>query len=485
MTQKSFKQQLQSGFIYTAIAKYSAIVISLVVTAILSRLLSPDDFGVIAVASVFIVFFSIFSDLGLSAAIVQKRDLGKDELRSLYSYTIYLGIFLGIIFFCSSWIIADIYNDSKLISVCQILSVNVLFATWNIIPNGLLFRDKLFKYIGVRTIVVQLILACISIVSAYSGAGIYSLLINPVGSAILLFGFSYAKNPLGFSITPKFDAVRKVASYSGYTFGFSLINYFTRNLDKLMIGRVFGMAPLGFYEKSYRLMLLPVQNLTQVITPVLHPILADFQDDIKQQTVKYLKLIEILALVGFPIAAFLYFTAEPLVILIFGNQWQPSVPVFKILSLTVGLQITGSTIGAFLQASNNTKKLFYIGMANTFFNVCGLLIGIYAIGTIEGVAWMWVVTMYFGLWNNWYFAKIVGIKPLEAFKPYFPTLYPTTVIIILLYAISFLWGFSLVTTLIVNFAVSSLIILTFLKIFNVFNILEFIRNIYTHHNKTE
>ena len=485
MAEKSFKQQLKTGFIYTALARYSGILISICVTAILSRLLPPEDFGVIAVATVFIVFFSIFSDMGLSAAIVQKRDLTPLDLKSLYSYSIYLGIILSVIFFCLSWVISNIYGDKQLIPICQLLSFNVLFATWNIVPNGLLFRDKLFKFIGIRTIIIQLILATVSIIAAYGGLGVYALLINPIGSSMLIYLLSYIKVPVGFTFRPDYGSIKKVAGYSGYTFGFSLINYFTRNLDKLLIGKIFGMVPLGYYEKSYRLMLLPVQNLTQVITPVLHPVLADFQDDVKQQSYKYIKLLEILALVGFPISAFLYFSAEPLILLLFGSQWIPSIGVFKILSLSVGLQITGSTTGAFLQATNKTKQLFYLGTINTLVNVSGLLVGLFVIKSIEGVAWMWVLTMYIGLWNNWMIAKFIGINIWGLFKPYKITILPTLITILILSIFNLVFKFGLIIQLIINGITTLVILLIFIRWFKIFDILPFIEKRISFRGKHE
>ena len=470
MAEPSFRKDLKTGFIYTAAAKYSGIIISLVVSAILARLLPPEDFGTIAVAMVFIVFFSIFSDMGISSAIIQKRDLTKDEHDAIFTFTVYVSLILSVGFFASSWLIARIYDTPQLTPICQILSLNILFATITIVPNGLLLREKMFKYIGIRTLSVQFVLAIVSIIAALSGAGIYALLINPVGSSILVFFLSYWKFPLHLYKGNCLHAIRKIASYSAYTFGFSLINYFTRNLDKLMIGKVFGMSPLGYYEKSYRLMLLPVQNLTHVITPVLHPALADYQNDLKNQTYKYLRLIRILAIIGFPISAYLYFSARELILLIFGNQWEPAVPVFKILALTVGLQICGSTSGSFYQAANKTKGLFYLGTANTIVNVSGLLIGIYVLKSIEGVAWMWVATMFIGFWNNWYFASITHIPVIDTFKPYFPGLIPTTVVIAILWPTNAYLHTSEIITLLINTAIASMIILLSIQHFKILDL---------------
>lgn len=475
MDDTSFRSQLKTGVIYIAISKYASVAITLVVTAILSRILTPKDFGVIAVASVFIVFLSIFSDMGLSSAIVQKRELTKYDLKDLFSFSLYLGVFLSLVFFLSSWLIARFYVDSQLIPVCQLLSLNILFVTWNIVPNGLLYREKLFKFIGIRTIIVQLSLAIVSIIGAICGLGVYSLLINPIGSSLLLFIISYAKYPLGFNSHPSLSSVRKIASYSIYTFGFSLINYFSRNLDKLVIGRVFGMIPLGFYEKSYRLMILPVQNLTSVITPVLHPVLADYQDDIKNQAYKYLKLTTILSIIGFPISVFLFFSAKELILLIFGDQWVPSIQVFKILSLTVGIQVSGSSIGAFYQAANKTKPLFILGLLNTVINVLGLMVGIFYFKCIEGVAWMWVLTSVISFWNNIYFSYIVKIKVLESFKPYFSALLPTACCIAGLSAFNHLLHIGMFPSVLIKMMFTALIIFFSLLSNRIISIHDFTR----------
>lgn len=476
----SFRNQLKSGFFYTAASKYAGIVISLIVTAVLSRLLPPEDFGVIAVASVFIVFFSILSDMGISSAIIQKRNLSPTDLKNIYSFSVYLGVLLGFIFFISSWAISIFYSDNQLILICQLLSINVLFATLNIVPNGCLLRDQEFKFLGLRSIFVQIIFGIISIICAYSGLGVYSLLINPIGSSILVFILSYIKYPIGFTFLPSFNSIRKIASYSSYTFGFSIINYFTRNLDKLLIGKYLGLSSLGFYEKSYRLMLLPVQNLTQVITPVLHPVLSTLQDDTTSQIDKYFKLVEILAIIGFPISAFLYFSASDLILIIFGNQWIPSIPIFQILGLTVGLQITGSLSGSLYLAANKTKEMFYIGIANTVINITGLLIGLYVFKSIAGVAWMLACTFYIGLWNNWYIAKIFNIRIIDTFKPYVPMLIPTLATIIILSLIYISSIENHFVNLILNGIVTLSIILIALKFNNILDIYEHVRRKISH-----
>ena len=180
----NIKNQLFSGVFYTALAKYSGIVISLVIAGILARLLSPDDFGIVAVATVIIAFFSLLTDMGISPAIIQHKSLTKDELSTIFSFTVWTGIGISILFFAASWMIADYYESEILRTLCQLLSVNLFFASATIVPGALFYRNKEFKFIAIRSFVIQISAGAAAVTAALCGAGLYALIINPIISSI-------------------------------------------------------------------------------------------------------------------------------------------------------------------------------------------------------------------------------------------------------------------------------------------------------------
>ena len=388
----NLKSQLFSGVFYTALAKYSGVVISLVVAGVLARLLSPDDFGIVAIATVIIAFFNLFTDMGVSPAIVQHKTLTREELSDIFSFTVWTGIGISVLFFAASWLIADYYNSDILRTLCQLLSVNLFFASATIVPGALFYRNKEFKFIAVRSFVIQISAGAATVTAALCGAGLYALIINPIVSSILIFAISYQRYPQRLRLTLGLTVLRKIFSYSAYQFLFNVINYFSRNLDKLLIGKYMGMSDLGYYEKSYRLMMLPLQNITQVITPVMHPIFSDFQDDKGKLATSYERILRFLAFIGLPLSVLLFFTAEEVTLIIFGDQWLPSVPVFRILSLSVGIQIMLSSSGSIFQAAGDTKSLFVCGLFSSALNVAGMLLGIFYFGTLTAVASCIVVT---------------------------------------------------------------------------------------------
>lgn len=388
----NMKQQLISGVFYTALARYSGIALSLVVAGVLARLLSPGDFGVVAIATVIISFFGIFTDMGISAAIVQHKTLTERNLSDIFSLTLWMGVLLAGLFFAASWPIAEFYHQPMLRTLCQLLAVNLFFASANIVPGALFYKNKEFKFIAIRSFVVQTAGGLLSIGVALAGGGLYALILSPILSSILLFSISIHRYPQRVRATWGWGALRTILSYSTYQFLFNVINYFSQNLDKLVIGKYMGMSQLGYYEKSYRLMTLPLQNISHVITPVMHPLLSEYQNDLRRLGSAYERIVRLLAFLGFPLSVFLFFTAEELTLIIFGHQWLPSVAVFRILSLLVGVQIILTSSGSIFQAAGDTRSLFVCGLFSATLNVGGILLGVFHFGTLEAVAWCLVTT---------------------------------------------------------------------------------------------
>ena len=474
------KKKLISGVAYMAIAKYSGVIISLIVTGILARIIIPEEFGIVAIATVIIAFFAIFSDLGIAPAIIQNQNLDEKDLSNIFSFTIYMGLFLTLCFFFSANFIAKYYDNPILIPLCRILSVNLLFSSLNIVPNALLFKDKQFKFIAYRTLIVQIIAGAIAVAAALSGLGIYSLLINPVISSIALFIMSFIKYPQKFILRFSFTSLRKIFAFSSFQFMFNLINYFSRNVDKLAVGKYLGMTPLGYYEKSYRLMMLPLQNITNVISPVMHPIFADYQNDLKQLSSSYIKVVKFLSFIGFPLSILLFFTARELVLMIFGPAWEPSVLTFQILSVSVGIQIILSTSGSIFQAANSTKVMFISGVLSTILTVAGIFIGIIFFKEIEWVAVFIVITFIINFIQCYLLLYKVSLKlPILPFiKQLISPLILTAILLIPLYFINrYTTDLNIILTFIIKCVVSGIIWAIYVQVTKEYDIIGKIKSI--------
>lgn len=409
MNDNLIKRQLLSGTFYTAIAKYSSIIVSIGVTAVLSRILCPEDFGIVAIATIFINFFSLISTMGISPAIIQNKTLTIKDIQNLYSLTFYMGFFFVLLFIACIPLIVHFYNSDILLNICLLLSVNVFFSVITIVPNSLFLKEKNFRFVAIRTICVQVIIGGCAIVYALNGGGIYALMVNPVLGSFIIYIITVRKKKIVFSFFFEFASVKKIFSFSIFQVMFNIVNLIYRNIDKLLVGKCFSLSELGYYEKSYRLMMLPLENISNVVNPVLHPILSDYQNDTDFIYQKYKRIVSIFSWIGFPLSIFLHFSANEIVLILFGDQWVNAIPVFQILSFSVGIQLVQSSVGAVFQATNKTKIMFYASVLSMFVVLIGVFIGIKS-GLINNLAWNIVIAFFISFFIYHYCLVKLALK---------------------------------------------------------------------------
>ena len=382
----SLRSSISTGIFYTAIARYSNIVISILITAILARILTPEEFGIVAIAVVFITFFRYLGDFGIGPAVIQNKTLTEEDIESIFTFSILFGLFLSTIFFFSASFISHFYDEPELKPISRVLSLSILFFSMNVVPASLNKKRLLFKKMGIIAVSIQLISGTVAVILAINNFSYYALIIKSLIDGLLLLVGNYLLSPIKLRLRIRKESILKIWQFSTYQFLFNFINYFTRNTDNLLIGKFFSPASLGFYEKAYALMIMPIQNLTNVITPVLHPILSEFQHDKTKILSSYMIVFRILATIGFPISVFFYFAGPEIISILYGSQWQASIPVFKILSTIVGVQIVLSSVSSIYQSANRTDLLFIDGLISSTIIVLGILYGVFIDKTLNGVA---------------------------------------------------------------------------------------------------
>ena len=358
MNEKNTKSQA----IFVFFSKYIAVFITLIVNSILARILSPEEFGTVAIISVFVAFFNIIADIGIGGAVIQSSELEWNDLNMLFTLTLYFSIILSGIFALFSYFIASFYDNNEYIELGMILSLSLFFNVLNTIPNAVLMRNQNFYLVGIRTIVCNMVSGAITIYFALRGSGCHALVIQSVCNSGMIFLWNFCNAKLKLVKNINFSCVRKIRDFSVGYFGFNLLNYFARNVDNLMIGKILGEIPLGYYDKAYKLMLYPVQNLTYVLNPILHPIMAKYRTDLRKIYTYYIKVLKILSLIGIFISAYCLFNGKEIILVFFGEKWGNSVIAFKILSTSIWFQVTNSSAGAIYASLNRTKLLLKSGL---------------------------------------------------------------------------------------------------------------------------
>lgn len=367
---------LKKATFINALTKYSNILLQIIFTGVLARILTPKDYGVVAIVFVFTAFFSILSDMGFGAVVIQDKTLSKSDIDSIFTVTFYLALILSGIFCGFSFFVAWFYNNDVYIPVCLLLSVSVFFNTLNMVPNAMLMKNKKFILVGIRTITVAIFAFVVTCFLAIKGFKYYALVVNSILVSFITFIWNYSSTRPIWVKKIKSEVIARNKGYGGFQFGFNFINYFSRNLDKILIGKRLGDISLSYYDKAYKLMLYPVQNLTFVISPVLHPILSDHQTDKEYIYNTYIRVVKILSLLGCFCGLFCFFAADELIYIAFGPQWQSSVPCFKILSFSIWFQIVSSSAGAIYLSIGNTRLMFKSAVFHVGITVVLTVIGV-------------------------------------------------------------------------------------------------------------
>ncbi|GFN29856.1 lipopolysaccharide biosynthesis protein [Paenibacillus xylaniclasticus] len=423
---------LKKAAMINVAARYTNIVIQIVANAILARMLSADDYGIIAVILVFTSFFVLLSDMGLGAGIVQNKTLTADDDNHIFSVTVYASFILMALFLLLAYPIAWFYNNEKLLPVSALLSITVLFSTMNIVPNALLMKNKRFKLVGIRTITVTGISYVVAIILAAYGYKYYALVVQSIVVATATFLLNLWSTKLKLHANFKFNSIMKIFGFSVYDFGFNIINYFARNTDSLLTGKFMSSAALGFYSRAYNLMLYPVMNLTHVITPILHPILSDHQDNKEYIYDKYIKVYKCLSLMGVFVSVFSYFAAEELIYIVYGPKWDAVVPCMAALGVSIWFQMTASSCGSIYRSIGLTKLMFKSVLVYVPVQLAMIIAGVLS-KDIVTLSWCVAVSFMLKYFIEYFFLVGIGFQ-----KSVFKFLYinvPELIIAVLMAAV--------------------------------------------------
>lgn len=386
---------IKKAVIINAFAKYSVVIMNILFAAILSRILSPNDYGIIAVVTIFTSFFGRFSDMGLGTTVIQRKDLDCESVNVIFTITVYIGAVLALLFTILGYPISIFYGNTEYKYICLLLSISILFNTINTVPNSVMLRDKKFILIGIRTVIVNIVGYIFAIILAIYGFKYYSLVFQSIISSILNFLWNNKTTRLRYVIKINFNTIKSIWSYSFFSLTFNLINYVETNLDNILISVIMGSTSLAFYDKAYKLTKFPIGNLSGVVAPVLHPILSDYQSDKDVIYNKYVKCQKLLSLIGVFIVPICYCVGYEIIILMYGKQWKNSVVAFQYLSCAMYPMLMMVTTGAVYASLGNTKLLFKAGLINAFVTSIFIVIGI-LFGSKESIA----ICVSIGNWIN-------------------------------------------------------------------------------------
>ncbi len=349
----------------------------LAVGIVLARILAPHEFGVAAMALVLSGFIVPFADIGMGAALVQRRSITDDDRSTVFWASVGSGVVLTTTVILVAPAVGNFYGNQRVAPLLAVLSLGFIITALGSTHRSLLARSMNFRSLEVRYALASFAGGgtAIGLAAAHFGAWAFigqELVLSTISTLLLWLVLPW-KPDFRFSI----NSLRNLGGFGARALGGAFFNNLNRNTDNLLIGKFIGAGALGLYAFAYNLMLAPLSRVVAPIQQVFFPALSRLQDDPRRLASSWLRANRVIAAICTPPLAIVIVTAPDLVPLVFGEHWRPAVRVVQILCWVGILQCLQALNDSVLQAGNAIK--LYVRFTGISFavNVVAFVIGLH------------------------------------------------------------------------------------------------------------
>jgi O-antigen/teichoic acid export membrane protein len=388
-TEITLKNKVKNGLKWAFMDQILSQVLLLFFGIFLARMLSPSVFGLVAMVTMFTNFAALFIDLGFGVALVQKIDADEEHFSSVFWLNVSIGLFLYVFFFCTAPFFSYYFNQPDITILIRVISLSFIVSSLTSVQSNLLIRELKFKQKVIFNWIAIVLGYALAFYLAFNGFGVWSIVwMTLVTSAVnsILYWFSTNWHP---SFVFNKTKIKELSSFGLNVLGDTSVNYWSRNFDNFIIGRILGSTELGLYSRAYSLMLLPLRNISSVITKVMFPAFSKKQNDVATIKRYYLQIIKYIALLTFPAMIGLSLVSKEFVLLLFGANWAGMIPVLAILSLVGAVQSIFSLNGMIYNSLGKANIAFKVSLLVNFVLIIAFSIGVnYG---IVGIAWSYLI----------------------------------------------------------------------------------------------
>lgn len=410
----------RKGVKWTALQIIARNLLTLGTTAVLARLLSPEDFGLVGMVATLTALLMVFSDMGLSWATIQRKHLSKIQVSNLFWINTGVGVLLWTLCILGSQFVADFYGQQELVAITAALGAGFVLSGIAAQPMALLNRTMNYKAVAQIEVFAIIVGAVVALTAAFSGLGYWALVIQSLSTGIARMLLSVPMSRIQISAPRRGVGTLSLVTFGGMLAVNGLLIYFARNLDSVLIGKYWGAEELGFYNRAYFLMLLPSMLATGVLTNLMVPSLSALQSDMERFGNAYRKALRMVALIGCPMALGLALTADEMVKLIYGEQWQAVVPLLFWLSIASITQPLFNTTGWLFTAVGKAKAYLWLtiisGVLLSISFYLALPYGALGIAKVYGIV-MGIIIFSPALWLA---HKVAGLSFTHSLKELWP-----------------------------------------------------------------
>lgn len=331
----SLKEKTVKGVVWSSVDRFFSQGIQFIFSILIARLLLPSDYGTVAMLNIFLAISQTFIDSGFGTALIRKIDKTEEDFSTVFYFNIAAALaFYGILWFTAPYI-ADFYDIPLLKDITRVVALTLVFGSFSGIQSARLSIAIDFRSRAIISITVTLVTGALGLWMAYSGYGVWALVMQSVVSSllrtILLWAFVRWMPKLVFS----WKSFKELFSFGSKLLASGLLDTAYNNIYTLVIGKVFSSSALGVYSRADSLAQYPSSNITSVLQGVTFPVLSSIQNEPERLTSAYKKFIRLSAFVVFPLMIGLSAVADPLIRLVLTDKWEGAIYLLQIICFSM------------------------------------------------------------------------------------------------------------------------------------------------------
>lgn len=414
--QTNLKRRSVRGGTVTLITQMCKFVLQLGSTAILARLLTPQDYGLIGMVAAVTGFVSLFKDMGLSMATIQKAEINHSQISTLFWVNVLFSIVTMLVSAIIAPAIALFYGEPRLTLITLVSAIGFIFGGLTVQHQALLNRQMRFSALALIDITAMLIGIVVAIVLAWYKTGYWALVAMQGAIALATAVGVWVMCSWRPSLPNWHSGIGDMLSFGSNLTGFSIINYFARNLDNVIIGRAWGAGQLGLYSKAYQLLLLPINQINGPIASVAVPTLSRLVGESERYRQAYLRIVEKLALLTIPLMLFMIAASDWLVLLLLGPQWSDTSRIFVLLGIAGLIQPIANSTGWLFISQGRSQHMFHWGLIGGSVTIISFFVGLPwgAVGVAAAYSLFWTCLCMPLLF--WFVCRTGPVKTVDFYR---------------------------------------------------------------------
>lgn len=432
--EKNMKNKIMSGLFWKFSERILAQGVSFLVSVILARLLTPNDYGIVAIILIFISLANVFVTSGFSTALVQNKNATVKDFSTNFYCSLLVSIIIYLFLFFIAPFIADFYKINNLCLVLRIFSLRIPLSSFSAIQHAYVERNMLFKKYFFSTLFGTLISGVVGVVLAYLGYGVWALVAQYLTNTFIDIIVLLITVPWRPTLEFSYKSAKKMMNYGWKIFAADFAGTFFEQLRSIIIGKVYTSSDLAYYNKGNQLPTLITTNVGASIMTVLFPAMANYNDNLDK--VKYItrKAVKIMSYVMFPLLFGLAAISKPLIDFLFTDKWIMAVPYVRILSIAYAVSLIGSISLQAIKAIGRSDVLLKLEFIKKPVYLLLLLVGM-KINVIAVALTMAVYNIYGAIVNASALKKVIKYEYKYQIVDLLPSLIMSSIMFIVVLSI--------------------------------------------------